>query len=76
MVQEETGIRYRLQDKKNKLKLFEKQLHDKEETLDKKLDGVSKKEKNMERMEKSLNQKHNVIRKKKSKLDTLYTNRT
>ena len=59
------------QTKKNKLKAFEKQLLDKDETLEKKIDGLAKKEKNVDRLEKELNQKHNSVDEKEQKLEHL-----
>src|SRR5437763_16859734 len=49
------------QSKKSKLKSFEKQLQDKEELLEKKLDGYSKKEKNIDKLENDMNGKILVI---------------
>ena len=59
------------QTRKNKLKAFEKQLLDKDETLDKKLDGLAKKEKNVDKLEKELNQKHDNVSEKEEKLEHL-----
>jgi ribonuclease Y len=57
--------------KKNKLKAFEKQLLDKDENLEKKLDTLSRKEKNIDKLEKELNQKVEVLEEKEEKLDVL-----
>jgi len=59
------------QSKKNKLKAFEKQLVDKEENLEKKLDQVSKKERSLERTEKDHLQKINILTAKEEKLDQM-----
>ena len=59
------------QTRKNKLKAFEKQLLDKDETLDKKLDSLGKKEKNVEKLEKDLVNKNNSQKEKEEKLENL-----
>ncbi len=59
------------QSKKNKLKAFEKQLVDKEENLEKKLDQASKKERSLEKLEKDFNQKIAVLSSKEEKLEQL-----
>jgi ribonuclease Y len=59
------------QSKKSKLKLFEKQVQDKEETLGKKIDTYSKKEKNIEKLENDLNRKTEAIGEKENKLESL-----
>lgn len=59
------------QSKKNKLKAFEKQLVDKEENLEKKLDHVTKKERSLDKTEKDYNQKINTLSSKEDKLDQL-----
>jgi ribonucrease Y len=57
--------------RKNKLKAFEKQLLDKEETLDKKVDNLLRKEKNAEKLEKDFTNKINQLSDKEEKLDQL-----
>lgn len=59
------------QTRKNKLKAFEKQLFDKEEMFDKKMDNISRKEKNIEKLEKEFNNKLNSISEKDEKLEQL-----
>jgi ribonuclease Y len=59
------------QTRKNKLKAFEKQLLDKEETFDKKMDNISRKEKNIDKLEREFNNKLNSITDKEEKLETL-----
>lgn len=59
------------QSKKNKLKSFEKQLLDKEENLDKKIESLQRKEKNAEKLERDLNQKIQNIQSKEEKLESL-----
>lgn len=59
------------QSKKNKLKSFEKQLLDKEENLDKKIESLQRKEKNTEKLERDLNQKIQNIQSKEEKLENL-----
>jgi ribonuclease Y len=59
------------QTRKNKLKAFEKQLLDKEETFDKKMDNISRKEKNIEKLEKDFNNKLISITDKEEKLEGL-----
>ncbi|RPI12942.1 MAG: ribonuclease Y [Ignavibacteriae bacterium] len=57
--------------RKNKLKAFEKQLLDKDETLEKKLDNLSKKEKSAEKLEKDFTNKLRQLSDKEEKLDQL-----
>jgi len=57
------------QSKKNKLKAYEKQLVDKEENLEKKLDQATKKERSLEKLEKDYTQKTVVVKTKEEKLD-------
>ncbi len=59
------------QSKKNKLKAYEKQLVDKEENLEKKLDQATKKERSLEKLEKDYTQKTVVVKTKEEKLDHL-----
>jgi ribonuclease Y len=59
------------QTKKNKLKAFEKQLLDKEETLEKKIDNLSKKEKSAEKLEKDFINKLKILSDKEEKLDQM-----
>jgi ribonuclease Y len=59
------------QAKKSKIKSFEKQLQDKEESLDKKLDVYAKKEKNIDKLENDLNRKILILQEKEEKLDIL-----
>ncbi|MGH2575711.1 MAG: ribonuclease Y [Ignavibacteria bacterium] len=59
------------QTKKNKLKAFEKQLLDKDEILEKKLDIVSRKEKNVDKLENDLKQKTVILLEKEEKVDSL-----
>jgi ribonuclease Y len=59
------------QSKKNKLKAYEKQLVDKEENLEKKIDQASKKERSAEKLEKDLTQKLNSLTTKEEKLEQL-----
>jgi len=55
------------QSKKNKLKAYEKQLVDKEENLEKKLDQATKKERSLEKLEKDYTQKTVVVKTKEEK---------
>jgi len=57
--------------KKNKLKAFEKQLLDKDENLEKKLDTQARKEKNVDKLEKDVINKIQILEDKEEKLDTL-----
>jgi ribonuclease Y len=59
------------QSKKNKLKAYEKQLVDKEENLEKKLDQAIKKERSLDKLEKDYTQKTIVVNNKEEKLDHL-----
>jgi ribonucrease Y len=59
------------QTKKNKLKAFEKQLLDKEEVLEKKLDVVGKKEKQNDKLEIDLKQKFRIAAEKEEKIDEI-----
>ena len=59
------------QTKKNKLKSFEKQLEDKEESLGKRIDEYSKKEKNVQKLETDFTGKLNSVSEKEAKLETL-----
>lgn len=58
-------------NKKNKLKSFEKQLQEKEETISKRIDEYAKKEKNIQKLENDLNNKVKVNTEKEEKLDSL-----
>lgn len=57
--------------RKNKLKAFEKQLLDKEESLEKKVDNLIRKEKSAEKLEKDFTNKLNQLSDKEEKLDQL-----
>jgi ribonuclease Y len=59
------------QNKKTKLKAFEKQLEDKEETFGKRLDEFVKKEKNVNKLETDFQGKITVVQEKETKLDSL-----
>lgn len=58
-------------NRRNRLKAFEKQLQEKDELLDKKIDNFTKREKELDKLEKSLNQKIQDIESKEAKLDSL-----
>ncbi len=59
------------QGKKSKLKLFEKQIQDKEDNLTRRIDSFGKKEKNIDKLETDLNRKTETIQEKEAKLDGL-----
>ena len=59
------------QTKKNKLKAFEKQLLDKEEVLEKKLDVVGKKEKQNDKLDNDLKHKLRLASEKEEKIDEI-----
>jgi ribonuclease Y len=59
------------QNKKNKLKAFEKQISDREELLEKKIDSLAKKEKSAEKLESEFKNKINVLNNKEAKIDDL-----
>jgi ribonucrease Y len=59
------------QAKKNKLKSFEKQLQDKEETVSKRIDETAKKEKTITKLENDFSSKITQLTEKETKLDTL-----
>jgi ribonuclease Y len=57
--------------KKNKLRTFEKQLLDKEDNIERKIEALGKKERNMDKLEKDLNRKIEVLQTKEDKLEAL-----
>jgi len=59
------------QSKKNKQRLFEKQLQDKEENLTKKIDSFTKKEKNIDKLENDWNKKLETVSDKETRLEVL-----
>ncbi len=59
------------QGKKNKLKLFEKQIQDKEDNLTRRIDGFAKKEKNIDKLESDLTRKTESLQEKETRLDSL-----
>ena len=58
-------------NKKNKLKSFEKQLQEKEESISKRIDEYAKKEKSIQKLENDFNSKLKINSEKEEKLDSL-----